>query len=571
MLRDLHIRNLAVVEEASIELGTGFNVLSGETGAGKSIVVDSMALLSGVRASSDLIRTGAESLTVTGFFEPAEEAREMLLAAGVEPDDDELVIRREVTRSGRNRVFLNDRPVTLKLLADLAPSMIRIHGQREELGLVAPELQRTWLDLCGGQQAEKLLHRLVTAHSEYRAADARLKALTGDDRTRRERIDLLRFQVAEIDAIEVTVGEEETLHRDREVLRHSEAIQHALASASELLFEDDGAAYETLGRSLQALREVESWEPEATGWVSELEELRLRLGELEAAMRRRLDQVDADPQRLNGIEDRLATLERLFRKHGASTEEVLARRLELATELGGLEGDEDVLGSVEKQVEQALDRYRKVADELSAGRRRWAERLAKRVKKELKDLALEKAQFAVQLDRRRRTASPLRLAGEGVEFTELGYDHVVFQFSPNPGEELRPLHKVASGGELSRLYLAVQLAARGGGRTIGSTTLVFDEVDAGVGGVEAAVLGGKLKSLARGGQILAVTHLPQVASCGDLHFKVSKEVRKGRTRTRLGRLEEGGRVEEVARMLAGSEVTELSRSHARELIAGAAD
>ncbi len=570
MLRDLHIRNLAVVEEASIELGSGFNVLSGETGAGKSIVVDSMALLSGVRASSDLIRTGAESLTVTGFFDPDEGGRELLRAAGVEPEGEELVIRREVTRSGRNRVFLNDRPVTLKLLADLAPSLIRIHGQREELGLVAPELQRTWLDLCGGRPAEKILRGVAEAHDVYRAAAARLAALTGDDRTRRERIDLLRFQMSEIDGVEITAGEEEDLRRDREVLRHSEAIQQALATAGDLLFDTDRAAYDALGGSLQALREVESWEPEATGWVSELEELRLRLGELEASLRRRLDQVDADPRRLNAIEDRLATLERLFRKHGATTHDVLERRAELATELAGLEGDDDVLEALEEQVRQALASYRKAADELSRGRGKWARRLAKRVRQELQDLALAKAQFEVRLEQRRRSGSPLEIAGEGVEFNELGYDQVVFQFSPNPGEELRALHKVASGGELSRLYLAVQLAARGGGRWTSSTTLVFDEVDAGVGGVEAAVLGAKLKSLARGGQILAVTHLPQVASCGDLHFKVSKEVKKGRTRTRLSRLAEDGRVEEVARMLAGSEVTELSRSHARELIVGAA-
>ena len=568
MLRDLHIRNLAVLEEASIEFGGGFNVLSGETGAGKSIVVDSLALLSGVRASSDLIRTGAESLTVTGFFDADAAARQLLAAAGLEPDGDELVIRRQVARSGRNRVFLNDRPVTLKLIAELAPALIRIHGQREELGLVAPELQRTWLDLSGGKKAERLLRRVARAYDAHRRAAERLERLTGDDRARHERIDFLRFQVSEIDGAEVAAGEEETLRRDREVLRHSEAIQQALATAGELLFDRDEAAYDALGRSLHALRGVDAWEPEAAAWVGELEELSIRLAELEASLKRRVEQVEADPGRLNAIEDRLATLERLFRKHGASSVEVLERRAALAAELDELENAEQATTELEEDVRQTLETFCAAARELSEARLVWSERLAGRVKKQLRDLALDKARFAVRLERRRRADSPLRLAGEGVEFSELGYDQVVYLFSPNPGEELRPLSRVASGGELSRLYLAVQLAARGRGSG-SSTTLVFDEVDAGVGGAEAAVLGSKLKRLARDGQILAVTHLPQVASCGDRHFKVQKQVRKGRTRTALSRLGDDGRVEEIARMLAGSEVTELSRSHARELIVGA--
>ncbi len=568
MLRDLHIRNLAVLEEASIEFGPGLNVLSGETGAGKSIVVDSLTLLSGGRASSDLIRTGTESLTVTGFFDADPAVHKLLGDSGLEPDGEELMIRREVARNGRNRVFLNDRPVTLKLIAELAPALIRIHGQREELGLVAPELQRTWLDATGGRAAERLLRRVADAYRVYRRSAQRLERLSGDDRARHERIDFLRFQVSEIDGTEVRAGEEDELRRDREVLRHSEAIQQALATAGELLFDQDTAAYDSLGSSLQALRRVESWEPEAAGWVSELEELRIRLGEIEASLKRRLEEVEADPDRLNAIEARLAVLERLFRKFGATSAEVLERRAALAAELAELENAENALEELEEEVRLGLEAYTEIAGELSEARRTWGGRLAKRVKKELRDLALGKARFAVRLERRRRADSPLRVGGEGVDFSELGYDQVVYLFSPNPGEELRPLSKVASGGELSRLYLSVQLASRRRGHG-GAMTLVFDEVDAGVGGAEAAVLGGKLKSLAQGGQILAVTHLPQVASCGDVHFRVHKQVRKGRTHTALSRLTDDGRVEEVARMLAGNKVTELSRSHARELIGGA--
>ena len=574
MLRDLHIRNLAVVEEGAVEFGPGFNVLSGETGAGKSIVVDSLALLAGVRASSDLIRTGAEEMTVTGFFEPAGDAwRAVLDEAGIDAGGGELVIRRIVSRSGRSRAFVNDSPVTVTLLSELAPSLLRIHGQREELGLVAPDLQRTWLDRCGGAEAEELLRRTAAAWDAYRQVADRLERLSGDDRIRRERVDLLRFQLSEIDGAGVVAGEEETLRQDREVLRHSEAIQGALTGSCEALFESESSAYDQLTVALRLLRDVRSWEPSAGGWVEELEELRIRLGELEGPLRGRSDEVEADPDRLNAIEDRLAILERLFKKHGPTTHEVLARRDEMRDDLAGLEGDEETLEALQAKAETTLAAYREVADELSAGRWRWSKRLAEGVRKDLADLALAKARFAVRLDTRRRGDSPLSIGGEAVEFSELGYDQVTFTFSPNPGEELRPLAKVASGGELSRLYLAVQLAAPAerGADAAGhaATTLVFDEVDTGIGGAEAARLGAMLQRLARGGQVLAVTHLPQVASYADIHFKVAKDVRRGRTHTTLERLEPSARVEEVARMLAGSEITETSLSHARELIVGA--
>ncbi len=585
MLRDLHIRNLAVVEEASIEFGPGFNVLSGETGAGKSIVVDSLALLAGVRASSDLIRTGADEMEVTGFFEPAGDGwRGILDAAGIEAADGELVIRRRVSRAGRSRAFVNDRPVTVTLLNALAPSLLRIHGQREELGLVAPDLQRTWLDRCGGGEAEDLLRRTAEAYGAYRQVAERLERLSGDDRLRRERVDLLRFQLSEIEGAGVVADEEDALRQDREILRHSEAIQGALSGACEALFDHESSSYDQIISSLRLLRDVKTWEPAAGSWVDELEEIRIRLSELEGSLRGRSDEVEADPGRLNAVEDRLAILERLFRKHGPTTREVLARRDEMAEELAGLEGDEDTLESLQAEARVALDVYRDVAAELSAGRKRWSKRLAEGVRDDLADLALAKARFEVRLDSRRRGGSPLVIAGDGVEFSEHGVDQVTFLFSPNPGEEMRPLAKVASGGELSRLYLAVQLAVQSAtpqnqaskgptedaseGR-VTTTTLVFDEVDTGIGGAEAARLGAMLQRLADGGQVLAVTHLPQVASYGNIHFKVAKDVRGGRTHTSLKRLQTSDRVEEVARMLAGNRITETSLSHARELIVGA--
>ncbi len=607
MLRELHVRNLAVLAAAAVELGPGFNVLSGETGAGKSMVVDSLALLAGVRASTDLIRTGAETLTVSGVFADLgaawQRVRRVLEEAGVEAPGDgeaeEVLIRREVSRSGRSRVFVNDQPTTLRLLADLAPHLLRIHGQRDELGLIDPGLQRVWLDRTGGADGARRLAAVAAAHGEVERLGARLERLTGDDRQRRERLELLRYQADEIDAARLQPGEETALRSERDVLRHAEAIARAVGTTAALLSEEEGSAVERLARGRSLLEGVEAWEPGAREWRAELEELRIRAAELATTLARRLDGLEADPDRLDEVEQRLAVVDRLCRKYGgrlaaAGTAEVLAQRREIAAELAELEGDADDRDELAARHAEALGRYRDLALELSERRAGWGRELVARIEAELADLALSRARLEVRLERRRREGSPLILDGEPLDFGPAGLDAVVFLFSPNPGEEARPLARIASGGELSRIYLALQLAAlapsaadaANAADAVGAgqdgdlsedrfevelrPTLVFDEVDAGIGGAEAAALGHKLQRLARGGgQILAVTHLPQVASHGDLHFKVSKQVADGRTSVAVEPLAARARVEEVARMLAGSEVTKLSLSHARELIDGA--
>jgi DNA repair protein RecN (Recombination protein N) len=570
VLREIHVRNLAVMAEASVELGAGLNILSGETGAGKSIIVDSLSLLSGSRASTDMIRSDADALSVSGVFEPEGEGwRPVLEEAGLDAEGQEVLVRREIARSGRNRVFVNDQPTTLRLLSDLAPHLLRIHGQRDELGLIEPELQKRLLDRSGGADSAALRARVETSFEQYSRLAERLERLTGDDRARRERIDLLRFHAAEIDAAKLRAGEETELRSEREVLRHAEAITRALGTAFSLLSEEEGAAVERIGKSQALLADVEAWEPQAGAWNAELEELRIRLAELAGSVSRRLDGLEADPARLDSIEERLALLERLCRKHGGDTAAVLARRAEIEAELAELEGDAENRDELEVRVAAALSGYRDAAVDLSKARERWGKALVERIEAELEDLGLARARLAVALERRRRADSPLVLDGQAVDFGRDGIDQVVFLFAPNPGEEPRPLARIASGGELSRIHLALQLAAHGETEKA-RPTLVFDEVDTGIGGAEAAALGRKLQRLARGGQILAVTHLPQVACHADVHFKVGKRVDKGRTRVRVEELGADARVEEVARMLAGSQVTQLSLSHARELIEGAA-
>jgi len=572
VLRDLHVRNLAVLAEASVDFAPGLNVLSGETGAGKSIVVDSLALLAGGRASTELIRTGADTLTITGTFAPAGGGwKEVLAGAGVEATGDEVVVRREVSREGRNRAFVDDQPVTVRLLAELAPHVLAIHGQRDELGLADPELQRGWLDRSGGAEAEALRARTGAAWGAYRAVAERLERASGDERARRDRLETLRFQLGELDAAHLVAGEEDALRVERQVLRHSEAILRGLVGASRDLSEDDGAAAERLGHAAVSLGEVGEWEPRAAAWARELEDLRIRLDDVALAVSRRAGEVEADPARLDVVEERLAALERLFRKYGDGSVTLLARREEVAAEAAELDTDEAGRAALEKQVAEALATYRKAAGELSASRYRWGAALAKAIARELGDLALPKARLAVELGTRRRGDSAVLVDGEPVEAGPLGWDVVTFTFAPNPGEEPRPLARIASGGELARVYLALQLAVRGAGMASGAT-MVFDEVDAGIGGREAAAVGRKLKRLAAGGQILAVTHLPQVASFADHHFRTSKRVAEGRTFVSLESLAGESRVEEVARMLAGKQVTDLSRDHARELIrSGAAE
>src|SRR5947209_9874947 len=502
-----------------------------------------------------MVRTGAEALTVSGVFEPGGKGwRGVLEEAGLDAEGEEVLVRREIGRSGRNRVFVNDQPTTLRLLADLAPFLLRIHGQRDELGLVEPDLQRAMLDRSGGAEAGPLLARVAAAFDLYTRLAERLERLSGDDRMRRERLDLLRFQAGEIDAARVRAGEEVELRAERDVLRNAETIARALGTAATLLFDEEGAAVERVARAQALLAEVEVWEPQAAAWGSELEEVRIRLSEMARAVQHRLGGLEADPARLDAVEERLAVLERLVRRHGGDTAAVLARRAEIEAELAELEGDDVNRDELAAKVAAALGEYRDAALSLSQAREAWGRALVERIEGELKDLGLARARLAVALERRRRTASPLVLENEEVDFGRDGVDQVVFLFAPNPGEPPRPLARIASGGEAEKA----------------NPTLVFDEVDSGIGGAEAAALGAKLQRLARGGQILAVTHLPQVASHADLHFKVSKQVDAGRTSVRVEALAAETRAEEVARMLAGKKVTDLSLSHARELIAGAA-
>lgn len=574
VLRQLHIRNLAVIVEASIELGDGLNIITGETGAGKSILVDALGLLAGARASSDLIRSGSDRLNVSALFEPLPPAlRGVLSEFGIDPESDQLVVRREVSREGRNRIYIDDQPATLRALRAIAPRLLHIHTQREELELLSSDLQRRWLDRYGGEAAR--LESTATAWSDLRRVAARLEKATGDERLRLERVDLLQFQLDEIDAAKLEPGEEHGLRETRLRLRNRAALVAALSSAAELLREQDDSAAERIARAEAALTEIGEWQPQADAWGKELTGARIRLEEVADELRRQLDGLDAEDGDLDGVEGRLAELERLFRKYGDGSAAVLERRAAAESELADLVGDEEHRAQLQERHEHALATYRDSARALSTARRRWGRELAATVGAELADLSLAGAEFTVDLDMTPHSEGALEVGGRSVACGADGYDRVSFQFAPNPGEGTRPLARIASGGELSRVFLALQLALRErrsrGGRSPKSSsreglTLVFDEVDAGVGGAEAAVVGRKLQSLAGTEQVIAITHSPQVACQGSDHFRVAKRAVGGRTEASLVALDRTDRIEELARMLGGEEVTALSRSHAEELL-----
>ncbi len=572
MLRSLHVRNLAVIERAELEFGPGLNVVTGETGAGKSLVVDSLSLLAGGRASSDAIRTGAETLVVSGVFEPADDDwRQPLEEAGLAAEGKELLVRREVTRAGRNRVFVNDQPVTLRLLAEATRGLIRIFGQRDELGMLSADLQRSWLDRSGGDALTALAASCARAWDDWRETADLLERLSGDDRLRLERIDLLKFQTSEIDGARLVAGEDDELRTEREALRHAEAIAGALHRALALLSDDEQPADGRIAQAGGALRDIARWQPEAAAWAGTLAEAGTLVNDVAADLRARSAGSDADdPGRLDRVEERLSVIERLTRKYGGTSADVLEHGRRLAEELVELETADVRRDEVQREAEVRLLEYAGRAEALSAARRELASALEGAVLGHLRDLAFERAAFEVEVGRLPRPDSPLGLGGERVAFGRQGVDQVAYRFSANPGEELRPLSRVASGGELARLFLALQTAVRGGG-SAETATVVFDEVDSGVGGAEAAIVGRKLQRLADGGQILAVTHLPQVASRGSRHLEVRKDVRAGRTRVDVQSLDDERRVEEVARMLAGEEVTDVSRSAAAELLAAAAE
>jgi len=552
MLRRLTVRNLAIVEDLELELAGGLTVITGETGAGKSILVDALALLAGRRGSSDLVRQGAERLAVAGEFETDAVSRAILAEAGL-PGSDAVLIRRELSPDGRGRAFVEDEPASVRTLARLGDRLVAIHGQNSEQELTDRDAPLDLLDAFAGAESER--EAVAGAARAWIEAREALDALEASRRDREARLDLLDFQVRELEAAAPVAGEEEELVRQRERLRHADRLRSAGSAALAALSEDEGSAADRLGEAARAFAELAAIDPREGAHREEAEDLKRRIADLAAAARDAAEAADADPDRLTALETRLEKIAGLKRRHGVAGDDLPDLLRSLRSERSDLANFSDALDRRRADEEKAAAGYRGAAGRLTERRRSAAPRLAGAVEKELRGLAMEKARFRIEL------------APTGLAPRALGAESAAFLFAPNPGEPEKPFEKIASGGELSRLQLALRaVAADRKGR---ERTFVFDEVDAGIGGRTAEVVGRKLKEIARRDQVLCVTHVPQIAALADRHFLAEKRERKGRTVATVRRLEAKERVEELARMLAGETVPETARRHARALLEAA--
>jgi len=558
MLTHLHIRDFAIIDAIEIDLRTGLTVLTGETGAGKSILVDALQLAAGGRAGSEVVRHGAERTEVTATFELAGAARELraLLEEQSIEFDDELVVRRVVTREGKSRAYLNGQQVPIGVLREAGEWFAEIHGQHEFQSLLRAAAQRQLLDTHAG--AEVLASEVAQLHRERLARASDLEALATAARDRENRLDLLRHQRQELDGVAASPAELEALTAERSRLANAGKLAETARNALQWVYEaDDGNAHMQASRALQALRQAASLDPAIAALVATLDEAVIRLADAGAELTRYLDSLEADPARQAQLEQRLATLESLARKHRVTIAELPAKAAEIEIELKALEGLEQNLLALEAAVSAATERWRVAARKLGTERGKAARALGAAITTRMQTLGMAGGKFVVEV-------RPLQIESS----TPYGLEEIEFMVSANTGQPPRALAKVASGGELSRLSLAVQVTLANSieSSQSGGVCMVFDEVDSGVGGAVAEIVGRELAALGRHAQVLCVTHLPQVAALGDHHLRVSKLTDGKTTRTQITALEGAGRVEEIARMLGGIAITDTTRAHAAEML-----
>jgi DNA repair protein RecN (Recombination protein N) len=566
MLKTLRIRNLVTIDDLSVEFGPGLNVLTGETGAGKSIVVDALGLASGDRGDSALIRTGAERSVIEAAFDGVASGplAQLLTERGLDAGDEILVVRRELSASGSGRVLVNGSPSTVAVLRELGESLVDLHNQHEHQGLLSPDRHLELLDAFGGNEAA--LAGVAAAFRDVAAAEARLTRLFDLEREGRVRVEALRETLREIRGVDPKPGELDALKRDRAILQNGARVAELLDEAIARLDEGEDPAIASLHAAERRVAELGGIDPLLAPLAARLESARLELEDARDTLSAYRDRLDFDPARLESIESRRAALERLLLKWGPAEDDAQGEAMRAERELATINNLDAELAEAERQRAAARAAYVAAARVLSKRRTDAAARLGPAVEAELKPLAFGKARFTVAL-----TPSRGATAGSdatGVPFHPAGVERAEFFLAANPGEAARPIGRAASGGELSRLMLAlhVVLDAAAPGRV-----LVFDEVDAGVSGSVAVAVGARLARLAARHQVLCVTHLPQVAAHAHGHYHVGKRVASGRTHTEIVPLTGEARVDELARMLGGRQATDASRENAAELLAEAAE
>ncbi|MDE3106363.1 MAG: DNA repair protein RecN [Acidobacteriota bacterium] len=559
MLLELRAENYAVIDRTVAGFDTGLNLLTGETGAGKSILIDALAMLLGGKASSDVVRHGQEKAVVSCVFEMTPGAAAVLEANGLDAEGDEVLLRREIASSGKGRVFVNNQPATVAVLRMLAPELALIHSQGETLGAFDQAQQRLLLDRFGGV----LLDSVAAAHRAWLATRARLEELRASEQDRLRMADLWRFQGREIDSAGLTTDDEDVqLEAEKRVLANAGKLYAAAMSAHERLYESEDSAETALGAALKHLDELARYDPRFVEPAQQIAAAKAAVEDADAVVRDFAETLHASPGRLEEIEDRLALLDRLKRKYGATLAEVMQFGEEARQKLAELENRDELLAMLEAQLVREAAAYRAAAGELSRARGAAAKKLEKLAESQINDLAMN-VRFRIEVSA--AEAEP--------EWTPHGWDRIEFLIATNTGEPLKPLDEIASGGEMSRVMLALKVAVEeslSGGRRKKQPlprTLIFDEIDIGIGGRAAEAVGRKLKALSQGQQIICITHLPQIAAFADQHFLIEKKSSAGRTHTGIRQMKDDERTQEIARMLSGAQVTESSLRHAESLIA----
>ena len=562
MLAELRLENYAVIDNAVIEFASGLNLLTGETGAGKSILIDALGLLLGEKASSDVIRTGAERAIVMGVFESegaaAQAIDNILESNGLDAEDASLILRREIAAGGKGRVFINNQPATVAVLKQIAPHLGVIHAQNESIVNFDASARQTLLDAYAGVELEEV----AAAFASWKQTGERIAELEQDEQDRMRLVDLWSFQSREIGEARLTAGEDERLEAEKRVLANAEKIYGAAINAFDLLYEGNASTSSSLRAAQKHIEELARYEPKFQAALAALESARISVEDVGATVRDYAGGIHASPERLAELEERLAALDRLKRKYGPTLEQVIAFGEEVRRKLTEMENKDQVLGELRAQLAVAAEHYRKAARSVSHKRLEAARKLEKLVEAEINDLAM-RAAFAISVEENEAES----------HWTSSGNNQVVYRIATNAGEAMRPLEHIASGGELSRVMLALKVSVETGANSVGKKknsaaqrTLVFDEIDTGIGGRAAEAVGKKLKALAKGNQVLCVTHLPQIATFADHHFLIEKRATGGRTKTTVRLVTGEERTEEVARMLSGAKLTETSRKHAEQMI-----
>jgi len=563
MIKYLRIQNLSIIRNVSLEFLPGLTAITGETGAGKSLLVDSLGLLLGDRADPERVRSGATSASVEAVFHlPRRGAVPGILEErGFEPEEGELILRREILSGGRSRAFIAGRLVTLSDLRGVGEALMDLHGQHDQQSLLRRAEHLPILDCyCGN---DGLLSGMRSTARDLEVALSRLETLAKDRHEMARRQDILRFQVEEIRAARIGSGELEALRAERMRVRNRERVLELARSGLEALYEGEVSALGILEPALLAARELATFDAPVAAALPAAEEARLALRELAESMRKAAREEEDGPGRLEEIEARLAQLESLFRKYGPDSAAVLAFLGKCEAELESLTSTEYSEEGLRSKIDDLSLSCSRQASELSARRHQGARSLEAAVKRELEDLGLGGTDFRVDLRVESQPGGTVLKEGSPVACTSTGWDRVEFLLQANPGEELRPLSRTASGGEISRIMLAIHLVLK---QESEGTLRVFDEVDAGVGGKVAEAVGRKLRDLGHGGQVLCVTHLPQIASLAHNHLRVSKRHHQGRTEVCVEGLDRQGAVQEIARMLGGERVSELTLRHAEEMV-----